>query len=155
MKPKIIISKKNEEVRWMAVNDESIEFVLNKVIPSGSQYLFMQDETQIDGSFLFCYDYNFEDENGSNAIPTFNINIAKEVFMESVRNRRAKLFPNLDIEYMKALESGNQEFIQQIVSKKQELRDVTEIDFSNVATPTELKLLWPTDILGESPYTNI
>jgi hypothetical protein len=24
MKPKIIISKKNEEVRWMAVNDESI-----------------------------------------------------------------------------------------------------------------------------------
>jgi hypothetical protein len=56
---------------------------------------------------------------------------------------------------MRALESGNQTTIQEVVEKKQALRDVTDIDFSNVTTPNDLKNKWPTDILGNSPYQTI
>lgn len=153
MKPKIIISKKDEKILWTAVNEESIEFILDRVLPSGSDYVFMYDNaSNIERSFTFCYDFNFDDENGATAIPIFNVEKAKELFMENAKRRRAKLFPDLDVQYMKALESGNQTLIQEIVTKKQTLRDITQIDFSDVLTPNDVKSKWPIDILGEIPF---
>jgi hypothetical protein len=71
-----------------------------------------------------------------------------------MREVRDGMFPSLDIEYMRALESGNQTKISEIVTKKQNLRDVTNIDLSNVSNFQELRLKWPVDILGEYPYEN-
>lgn len=153
MKPKIIISKKDEKIMWTAVNDETIEFILDRVIPSGSDYVFMYDNANnIEHSFTFCYDFNFDDENGTTAIPIFNVEKGKELFLEQLRYKRNKLFPELDLQYMRALETGNQSVIQEIVAKKQQLRDLPDIDFSNVSTPIQIKEKWPTDILGEIPF---
>ena len=62
------------------------------------------------------------------------------------------MFPELDLQYMRALETGNQSVIQEIVAKKQQLRDLPDMDFSNVLTPIQIKEKWPTDILGEIPF---
>jgi hypothetical protein len=155
MKPKFIISKLNNEIKWTALNEETVEFVISNVIPSGSKYLYMYNDSDIDHSFTFCYDFNFEDDNGTIGIPTFDIEKGKDILLGLIRRKRNKMFSDLDIEYMRALEGGNQTTIQEIVAKKQALRDVTDIDFSNVTTPTDLKEKWPTNILGNSPYENI
>jgi hypothetical protein len=55
---------------------------------------------------------------------------------------------------MRALESANETKLSEIVTKKQNLRDVTNIDLSNVSNFKELQLKWPVDILGENPYEN-
>lgn len=152
MKPKLIISQKGGEMLWTAPKEDTIEFIINRIIPSGSDYVFMYDDSEIEPWFEFCYDFNFNDENGSTAVPIFNVEKGKKLFMENAKRRRAKLFPDLDVQYMKALESGNQSLIQEIVSKKQALRDITQIDFSDVTSAAGVKSKWPVNILGNSPF---
>ena len=53
---------------------------------------------------------------------------------------------------MRALESDNQTKAQEIVAKKQILRNLTEMDLSDVSTLSELKDKWPANILGSSLY---
>jgi hypothetical protein len=50
---------------------------------------------------------------------------------------------------MRAVENGDTTKQQQIVDKKQALRDVTTTDLSTITTPEQLKNVWP-DILNES-----
>jgi hypothetical protein len=54
---------------------------------------------------------------------------------------------------MRALEVGNTTLSAEIGAKKQALRDITDIDVSNVTTLDELKALWNEELLGPSPYT--
>jgi hypothetical protein len=152
MKPKIIISEKNGDIRWTSSNEETIDFILKNVIPLDANYVFMYDDSQIDYSFNFCYDFNFNDENGSTAIPFLNLEKAKELFLNYVRYKRSELFPDLDLQYMRVLETGNQTLIQEIVTKKQELRDLTNIDFSDVTNSVQIREKWPTEILGQIPF---
>ena len=54
---------------------------------------------------------------------------------------------------MRALEVGNTALSTEVGLKKQALRDITDIDISNVTTLDELKALWNEELLGPSPYT--
>jgi len=54
----------------------------------------------------------------------------------------------VDTEFMRAVENGDTTKQQQIVAKKQALRDVTTTDLSTITTPEELKNVWP-DILSQ------
>jgi|LauGreDrversion4_2_1035121.scaffolds.fasta_scaffold257213_2 hypothetical protein len=155
MKPKFIISKNNNDVIWTSPNEESLEFVLSKVIPSGSKYLFVNDNSNVDYDFFKSYEFDWNLETGNETTAIFNLEIAKEIHLEHIRKKRSKIFPELDIEFMIALENGNQSKMQEISIKKQALRDITNIDFSNVTTAAELKNKWPTDVLGNSPYETI
>ena len=152
MKPKLIISEKNGEISWTSPNEDAIDFVIKRLIPSDSNYVFMYDDSEIDYSFVSCYDFNFNDENGSTAISSLNLEKAKELFLNYLRYKRSELFPDLDLQYMRVLETGNQTLIQEIVTKKQQLRDLTNIDFSDVTNSAQLKEKWPTEILGQIPF---
>jgi hypothetical protein len=79
-----------------------------------------------------------------------NINLAKEIHIERWRISRAPLLGSLDIEFMKAVEGGDEEKKQEISLLKQELRDVTLHDLSNVNSTEELSSIWPS-CLGEKP----
>lgn len=83
---------------------------------------------------------------------TINISKAKNIFISKLRMVREDEFAKLDIEYMKALELGI--LTTEIVSKKQQLRDLPAMDLSNVTNLEQLKSKWPTDLLGTSPYEN-
>jgi hypothetical protein len=84
-----------------------------------------------------------------------NINVDKalEVHKEKIRKRREELFKDLDVKFMRALEVGNTALSVEIGLQKQTLRDITDIDVSNVTTLDELKALWNEELLGPSPYT--
>lgn len=73
---------------------------------------------------------------------TINIEKAKEIKKNSIRQERLPLLSELDIEFMKAVELGDIQKQQEIATKKQELRDITKHEaISNASTVEELKQL--------------
>jgi flagellar motor switch/type III secretory pathway protein FliN len=81
-----------------------------------------------------------------------DLNKALEIHKTKIREKRELVFKDLDIQFMKALEQGNTTLSAEIGTKKQALRDITDIDISNISTLDELKQLWDVELLGESPY---
>jgi len=83
-----------------------------------------------------------------------DLNKALEIHQNKIRSKREELFKTLDIQFMRALEAGNSVLAAEIGTKKQALRDATDIDISNMSTLNELKSTWNSEILGDSPYGN-
>ena len=81
-----------------------------------------------------------------------NLEKALEIHKTKIREKRESIFKDLDIQFMKALEQGNTTLSAEIGAKKQALRDITDIDISNISTLDELKQIWDVELLGESPY---
>lgn len=81
-----------------------------------------------------------------------NLQKALDIHKQQIRKKRDLAFPELDIQFMKALEQGNSILANEIGVKKQALRDITDIDISNITTLEELKNLWNEELLGENPY---
>jgi hypothetical protein len=83
-----------------------------------------------------------------------NIEKAKELFLNKLRRFREDKWSDLDVSYMRALEFGNQSKISEIVFKKEQLRNITDMNLSDVENLNDLKSKWPTELLGKSPYEN-
>ena len=81
-----------------------------------------------------------------------DLNKALEIHKSKIREKRELVFKDLDVQFMKALEVGNTTLSAEIGAKKQALRDITDIDISNISTLDELKQIWDVELLGESPY---
>lgn len=75
---------------------------------------------------------------------SIDIDKAKQIQFEKFRKARDPILKKLDIEFMKAVESGDKKIQKSIASKKQELRDITSINLSN--NLDEIKNTWP-DVL--------
>jgi hypothetical protein len=87
-----------------------------------------------------------------------DINKAKDIHKDKIREVRNPLLQAKDVEYMRAQESGNNEKVAEIVAEKQALRDATtivndvEISATSVLGVTEeLKQVWDETVLGENP----
>jgi hypothetical protein len=87
-----------------------------------------------------------------------DINKAKEIHKDKIREVRNPLLQEKDVEYMRAQESGNTEKVAEIVAEKQALRDATtivndvEISATSVLGVTEeLKQVWDETVLGANP----
>jgi hypothetical protein len=83
---------------------------------------------------------------------TFDKNRGLELMKLYIRKKRIKMFPQLDVEFMRAVEMGDSAKQLEIAAKKQALRDLTDINIDSVTTIEELKGLWPTDVLGPTPF---
>ena len=67
---------------------------------------------------------------------------AKAIWKNKWREARRPLLASLDIEFMKAVESGDIAAQQAIAGAKQALRDVTLTPIEGT-TPEEIKAVWP------------
>jgi hypothetical protein len=83
---------------------------------------------------------------------TYNKDKGLEVLKNAIRYKRLKLFPQLDTQFIRALETGNTEMQAEVVSKKEILRNLTDISIDGVESRDELISLWPEDILGKNPF---
>jgi hypothetical protein len=124
---------------------------LSKVIPTDSKYFYIESSIG-DSHFVECYDVDWSLNNGETTTYVVDIEKAKQKFIKHIRDARNIVFPNLDVEFMKALEIGNS--TADIVLKKQTLRDLPTMNLSDVTTIDELKGKWPAYLLGNSPYEN-
>ena len=85
---------------------------------------------------------------------TEDINYHKVVYEQYRRWRivRQPLLAELDVDYMKALETNDKKEQQRVIGLKHRLRNITQYDFSLYhATVEEAMAYWPTDILGTRP----
>lgn len=87
-----------------------------------------------------------------------DIEKAKEIHKNHIRVVRQPLLEQKDVEYMRALELGDQAKVAQVVSEKQQLRDATQIVTNAEITgttvtevTTELKQIWNEELLGTNP----
>lgn len=82
---------------------------------------------------------------------TVNIDKAKEIHKDRIREARQPLLEKLDVEFQRALETGDD--TADIVAQKQALRDATALtEIEEAATPEDLKATWDETLLGPSPY---
>ena len=81
-----------------------------------------------------------------------DVNRAVDVHKNQIRTKREILFKDLDVQFMRALEVGNTTLAAEIGTKKQALRDATNIESGSITTLDEVKALWDVEILGETPY---
>ena len=73
---------------------------------------------------------------------SIDMNKAKEIWKDYLRYDRAPILEKLDLEFIKALESGNTEEQDKIKKTKQDLRDVTaDPRIVKASSPEELKSL--------------
>lgn len=78
-----------------------------------------------------------------------NMEKAREIHREYLRFLRMPLLAQLDVAFMRAVESGDQDKIAEISLKKQQLRDITDDSMIESAeTPEELKLVIPEILKG-------
>ena len=78
-----------------------------------------------------------------------NMQKAVEIKKDMIRAERAPLLAALDVEMMRAIESGDSEKQAEIAARKQALRDATKDPaILNAATPEELKEAVPAALTG-------
>jgi hypothetical protein len=85
-----------------------------------------------------------------------NLDKAKEIQKDKLREARKPLLEKLDVDFVRALELGGD--TASIAAQKQALRDVTSIVTEAEITgttvdevTTELKAIWDEDLLGPKP----
>lgn len=82
-------------------------------------------------------------------IVTVDINKAKEMYKNTLRAVRQPLLEKLDIEFMRAVETGNTAWQSEIAEKKQTLRDITDNpDIDKAKKTDDLRKMFP-EILME------
>ena len=82
-----------------------------------------------------------------------NMNKARDIHRDKVRQAREPLFKTADIAYMKALETNDDLAKFQAATVKQLLRDAPAApEIEAATTPDELKAAWNESLLGDNPY---
>jgi len=89
----------------------------------------------------------------SGSVISEDMDAAKEIFKDKVREVRAPLLDAEDVVYMKALEADDADAKAASVTKKAALRDAPAASAINAASDIAgLKAAWDTSVLGDSPY---
>ena len=122
----------------------TVEEIQAKDVPDGvTSYIVDHSSLPTDTNFQNAWVY----KDGSVQV---DLAKAKEVHREYIRRERKEKLAALDIEFQRALETGD---TSAVVAKKQVLRDATADCAITAATSVaELRALWNTEILGTSPY---
>ena len=89
----------------------------------------------------------------SGSVISEDMDAAKAIFKDKVREVRGPLLDAEDVVYMKALEADDADAKAASVTKKAALRDAPAASAINAASDiASLKAAWDTSVLGDSPY---
>ena len=82
-----------------------------------------------------------------------DMDAAKVIFKDKIREVRGPLLEAQDVAYMKALEADDADAKTAAVNAKTALRDAPAASaITNAANIAALKAAWDTSVLGDSPY---
>ena len=122
-------------------NESKITEFASANVEAGVEYII------IDNSEL-PKDQTFRDALEVSGGLKFNANKAKAIWKNKWREARKSKLAALDIDFMRAVESGDQAKQAEIAGKKQALRDVTLTEIPGT-TPEEIKSVWP-EVLNDA-----
>lgn len=115
-----------------------IEEVATRDVPPDTPYKILET---LDIISDFHNAYEFDQALGAK----INISKAKDIQKDRFRVARKPILEKLDVDYIRAIETGNITKQAEIAVKKQVLRDITNIELPD--TLDELKSVWP-DVLN-------
>jgi len=118
-------------------------------------YIVDKDGNQIDASTATVpSDRHFRGAwSLSGSVISEDMDEAKAIFKDKVREVRGPLLDAEDVVYMKALEADDASAKTASVAKKAALRDAPAASAIDAASDiAALKAAWDTDVLGDSPY---
>ena len=118
-------------------------------------YIVDKDGNQVDASTVTVpSDRHFRGAwtlNGK--VISEDMDAAKVIFKDKIREVRAPLLDAEDVVYMKALEADDADAKTASVNKKKALRDAPAAQaITDADTIAKLKAAWDTSVLGDSPY---
>jgi len=110
--------------------EEAIALLVAKDCPESITHYLTEDATKdfprdYRNAWRFNTDYLFDREKQAIC---HCMETAKAIHKDKLRNLRAPLLRELDVQFMRAVEEGNEQRKAEIVAKKQALRDVTKDD---------------------------
>lgn len=130
-----------EKYKFQGREEHFIPWYCSKIRPGESYELVDINKIPKDRSFRSAW------EKDSESIK-INMEKARDVQRDVLRLERQPLLEALDIDFLKAVESGDQEAIEDIKKKKEELRNLTDNPkIENAKTPEELKAITIEEIL--------
>ena len=118
-------------------------------------YIVDKDGNQIDASTASVpSDRHFRNAwSLSGKVISEDMDAAKEIFKDKIREVRQPLLDAEDVVYMKALEADDASAKTASVAKKKALRDAPAAKaITDADTIAKLKAAWDTSVLGDSPY---
>ena len=118
-------------------------------------YIVDKDGNQIDASTATVpSDRHFRGAwSLSGSVISEDMDAAKAIFKDKIREVRGPLLEAQDVAYMKALEADDADAKAASVTKKGKLRDAPAASaITNADTIAKLKAAWDTSVLGDSPY---
>ena len=121
----------------------------------GQTYIVDKDGNQIDASTATVpADRHFRGAwSLSGSVITEDMDAAKTIFKDKIREVRGPLLEAEDVVYMKALEAGDSDAQAASVTAKNALRNAPAASaITNAADIAALKAAWDTAVLGDSPY---
>jgi len=118
-------------------------------------YIVDKDGNQVDASTVTVpSDRHFRGAwtlNGK--VISEDMDAAKVIFKDKIREVRTPLLEAEDVVYMKALEADDADAKTASVAKKKALRDAPAAQaITDADTIAKLKAAWDTSVLGDSPY---
>ena len=118
-------------------------------------YIVDKDGNQIDASTATVpSDRHFRGAWSLNGkVISEDMDAAKVIFKDKIREVRGPLLEAEDVVYMKALEADDASAKTASVAKKKALRDAPAAQaITDADTIAKLKAAWDTSVLGDSPY---
>ena len=118
-------------------------------------YIVDKDGNQIDAaSATVPSDRHFRGAWSLNGkVISEDMDAAKVIFKDKIREVRGPLLEAEDVVYMKALEADDASAKTASVAKKKALRDAPAAQaITDADTIAKLKAAWDTSVLGDSPY---
>ena len=118
-------------------------------------YIVDKDGNQIDASTATVpSDRHFRGAwSLSGKVISEDMDAAKVIFKDKIREVRTPLLAAEDVVYMKALEAADSTAQAASVAKKKALRDAPAAQaITDADTIAKLKAAWDTSVLGDSPY---
>jgi hypothetical protein len=140
---KIIYQLENGKVALVVpTNQFTLEQVIESTVPVGVPYLVIEDEHIPDGFLDFhgAVTANFDDP--INITIKVDMNKAKELAKETIRDLRKPLFEENDIALRDAMISGNKIALKAATDKRDRLRDATK-KVDNLNTLDQLRQVKP------------
>jgi len=129
--------------QWAETEDEFLARVRARSVPANASGVRIVNDTDIPTDRTFR---NAWQDPGSGAVKV-DMPKACEIHRARLRELRTPMLAALDVEWMKALETGDEQKKTQVAAKKQALRDVTADPAIDAAdTPAALKAVLPTGL---------
>lgn len=140
---KVIIYNQENGVMAICVPAENcgltVEEIADKDCPEGAKIIERTDLDGLDNDFRNAWSCD-ADMN-----PTVDMKLAKDVWRDKIRRARKPKLEELDIQYMRAQEAGDD--TSAIVATKNKLRDFpAKAEIESASTVEQLKAIWDNDL---------